>query len=473
MKPLKLRTKLALFYAAVFTFLLTLVSVLFYNLLAYELDRALHDELAERGAALRGYLDFKDGKAKLVYNASDPEEAFFIQSATRYYQIYDATNGALIVRSPAMAALGFQYTPEEVKERIHGPNFSGIVTDQIELLFHNDVLKTPGGHVYLLQVGSATTFRNTALRELLKIISWLLPSGVIFALLSGWWMARSVLRPLESLSAAAGEISISQLHRRLPLTGAGDELDRLAGTFNKMFDRLEKAVTQMKDFTAAISHELRTPLTVLRGEAEVTLAKASSANDYRRTLESQLEEYAKLARMIDQMLTLARAEAGQIVLARENVDLSRLVNELVEQMEAVAESKSIILTAEPAESVAVIGDAGWLERVILNLLDNAIKFTHEGGRVRVRVLREADQAVLEVQDNGMGITSQALPHIFEWFYRGDPSRSKELDGAGLGLSLAEWIVKEHHGRISVASQQDQGTLIRVFLPSAASAPQPH
>jgi len=473
MKPLKLRTKLALFSAAVFTFLLMLASVLFYNLLAYELDRALHNELVERGAALRGYLDFKDGETKLVYNTSDPEEAFFIQSATRYYQIYDATSGALVERSAAMAALGFQYTPEEVKERIHGPSFSGIVTDQIELLFHNDVLKIPGGHVYLLQVGSATTFRNTALRELLKIIFWLLPSGVMFALLSGWWMARRVLRPLESLSAAAGDMSISQLHRRLPLTGAGDELDRLAGTFNEMFDRLEKAVTQMKDFTAAISHELRTPLTILRGEAEVTLAKASSANDYRRALESQLEEYAKLARMIDQMLTLARAEAGQIVLARANVELSRLVSELVEQMEAVAESKSIILTAEPAEPVAVIGDAGWLERLILNLLDNAIKFTHEGGRVCVRVLRQADEAVLEVQDNGMGITTQALPHIFERFYRGDPSRSKELDGAGLGLSLAEWIVKEHHGRISVASQQDQGTLIRVFLPSAASAPQPH
>jgi heavy metal sensor kinase len=466
MKPLKLRTKLALFYAAVFTFLLTLASVLFYNLLAYELDRALHNELAERGAALRGYLDLKDGEAKLVYNASDPEEAFFIQSATRYYQIYDATSGALIVRSAAMAALGFQYMPEEVKERIHGPSFSGIVTDQIELLFHNDVLKTPGGHVYLLQVGSATTFRYTALRELLKIISWLLPSGVIFALLSGWWMARRILRPLESLSAAAGEMSISQLHRRLPLTGAGDELDRLAGTFNEMFDRLEKAVTQMKDFTAAISHELRTPLTVLRGEAEVTLAKASSENDYRRALESQLEEYAKLARMIDQMLTLARAEAGQIALARENVDLSRLVGELVEQMEAVAESKSIVLTAESTEPVAVTGDAGWLERIILNLLDNAIKFTHEGGRVHVRVLRKANEALLEVQDNGIGITAQALPHIFERFYRGDPSRSKELEGAGLGLSLVEWIVKEHHGRISVASQQDQGTLVRVFLPSA-------
>jgi len=472
MRPLTLRTKLALFYAAVFTFLLTIASVLFYNLLAYELDRTLHNELIERGAALRGYLDFKNGSAKLVYNASDPEEAFFIQSATRYYQIYDATNGTLIAHSPAMEELGFQYTPEEVKARIHGPSFSSIVTDQIEILFHNDILKTPGGHVYLLQVGSANTFRNTALRELLKIIFWLLPSGVILALLSGWWMARRVLRPLESLSAAAGEMSISQLLRRLPLTGAGDELDRLAGTFNEMFDRLEKAVTQMKDFTAAISHELRTPLTVLRGEAEVTLAKANSVNDYRSALESQLEEYAKLARMIDQMLTLARAEAGQIALARENVDLSRLVCELVEQMEAVAESKSIILSVEPPESVAVIGDAGWLERVILNLLDNAIKFTHEGGSVCVRVLRQAEEAVLEVQDNGIGITTQALPHIFERFYRGDPSRSKVLEGAGLGLSLVDWIVKEHRGRIRVSSQQDQGTLVCVFLPLAAAAPRP-
>ena len=470
MKPPKLRTKLALFYAAVITLLLAIASLLFYNLLAYQLDRDLHAELRERTAALRGYLHFKGDQADLVYDPADPEEAFFVGNAIRYYQIYDAASGAMITRSPQLEALGFQYTPDELKELVRqvaqGSDFTGLETDQVELLFHNDLVRLPARQSYLLQVGAPLTPRKTTLRQSLQIILWLLPSGIILAVFSGWWIAGRVLRPLESLSATVQEMSISQLHKRLPLTGTGDELDRLANTFNDMFGRLEKSVGQMKEFTASISHEFRTPLTALRGEAEIALAKAGSASDYRRVLESQLEEFAKLSQMTDQMLTLARAEAGQIKLARENVNLSDLARSLVEQMEILAANKAITLEGVQEGEVTVVGDAGWLERVILNLLDNAIKFTRDGGRVEISVRRQDGDAVLEVRDNGIGIEAQALPHVFELFYRGDPSRSKELDGAGLGLSLVEWVVKEHQGRVSVDSQPKQGTVFRVTLPLA-------
>ena len=469
MKPPKLRAKLALFYAAVFTLLLSAVSALFYNLLAYQLDADLHSELRERAAALRGYLSFEGGHARLVYDVNDPEEAYFVGNATRFYQVYDVAAGAMIERSPQMEALGFQYTPEEVNELVRGPEFTRLDTDQVDIEFYNCLVHGTEGHPYLLQVGAPLTLRNTTLRQMLQVTLWLIPSGILLALMSGWWMAGRVLRPLEVLSATVREMSIAQLHRRLPLSGTGDELDQLAKTFNDMFGRLEKAVEQMKDFTANISHELRTPLTALRGEAEVTLARARTESDYRTVLESQLEEFAKLSKMIDQMLTLARAEAGQIKIARERVNLSSLAESLVDQMEPLASIREISLTADHAGEVSVIGDSGWLERVILNLLDNAIKFTPQGGHVTVRVSRFSGEAVLEVQDDGIGIDAEALSHIFERFYRGDPSRSKELDGAGLGLSLAEWIVQAHHGRISVDSLPRKGTMFRVSIPLAPAS----
>jgi len=308
--------------------------------------------------------------------------------------------------------------------------------------------------------------RNSALSQSLHIILWLIPSGIVLALFSGWWMARKVLNPLEILSATARQMSIAHLHKRLPITGTGDELDRLSGTFNVMFGRLETAVGQMKEFTASISHELRTPLTALRGEAEVALAQARTGAGYREVLESQLEELEKLSRMIDRMLILARAEAGQIQVAQEQVNLSQLSRSLVDQMEIVAASKSITLTAELEGDVFVTGDSGWLEHAILNLVDNAIKFTPEGGHVSVKACDREPEAFLEVRDDGIGISEEALPHIFERFYRGDASRSREQQGAGLGLSLVDWIVKQHHGRIAVESRPHAGTVVRLRFPKA-------
>ncbi len=466
MKPLKLRTRLTLFYVAVFALLLASASAFFYRFLVYQTDNDLRAELIERSAALRGYLRIEGERATLVYDTRDPEEAFFIGNATRYYQVYDAETGEMAARSPQLEALGFQYTPEEVREVAHGPEFTGLDTEQVDLLLHNDIVRSPEGRPYLLQVGAPLGPRDAVLNRLLTSIFWALPSGIALALMSGWWVSGRVLRPLASLSTAARDMSIAQLHLRLPLTGAGDELDRLAAAFNEMFGRLELAVQQMKDFTASISHELRTPLTVLRGEAEIALASARGERDYRRTLESQLEEFTKLSQLIDQMLTLARAEAGQIDLRRENVNLSALARALVDIMEPLAASKSVALAAAPGPDVVIPGDPAWLERAILNLLDNAVKYTGADGRIEVTVSRAPTEALLEVRDTGTGISAEALPHIFERFYRADPSRSKETDGAGLGLSLVEWIVKQHRGHITVESRPGLGTTVRVALPLA-------
>jgi len=276
--------------------------------------------------------------------------------------------------------------------------------------------------------------------------------------------AHRALRPMKELAAAARQIDVDRLQQRLPLRGTGDEVDELAQSFNETLARLENSVGEMRQFTASISHELRTPLTVLRGETEVALLEGHSVEDYRRLLVSQLEEFDSLTRMINDLLVLASAEAGEIRWSEQNVDLSQLATSLVEQLEPVAAARNIRLETVADPHVHARGDAAWLERVILNLLDNAIKFSPDGGRIQMTVTSENDSAKLLVADQGIGIPPEALPHVFERFYRAEPSRSKRIPGVGLGLALARWIVEKHRGRITVESTPGQGTGFTVWLP---------
>ena len=242
----------------------------------------------------------------------------------------------------------------------------------------------------------------------------------------------------------------------------------VADAFNNVVARLERAVGEMKQFSAAMAHELRTPLAAIRGDIELALTHPRSPVEYQRGLVSQLEEIDKLARLISQLLTLARAEAGEIPLEREVVDLGALSASVVENLEPVAQARDLTLVCEVSGEVLVIGDASWMERLLLNLLDNAIKFTPPGGRIFVSVARERGMARLEVRDTGIGMTSDALPHVFERFYRADSARSSQADGAGLGLSLVKWIADRHGAIVEVVESVRRGQHLHGPLPCGTS-----
>jgi signal transduction histidine kinase len=220
----------------------------------------------------------------------------------------------------------------------------------------------------------------------------------------------------------------------------------------------------MRQFSAALAHELRTPLAALRGEIELALRGLGRNEEERTRLASQIEELDRLARLIDQILTLARAESGQIRLTFAPVDVGELAASLVEQLEPVAQARTIDLRCERNGTVLVTGDAGWLQRLLLNLLDNAIKFTQEGGHVVLRVSRDAGRARIDVRDTGIGMSSEVTPHVFERFFQADPARSSDTDGAGVGLSLVKWIVDRHDGTIAVDSRVGEGSTFTVLLP---------
>ncbi len=465
MIALSVRARLTLFYSAVLSVMLAGFGILFYHALGLFMERSITRNLEDQVAFLHSHMRTVDGKVELAFNPDDRQEAYSVHVATRFYEVYELPSGRLVVQSEELELLGVRPMPEDVRALAAKPGLSDLQFPSQRLRFDSSIVPTADGSTsYLVRVGIPLDPADDARREFLHVLLLLVPVGIAVAAIAGWQMARRALRPMTNLAIAARNIDVQQLSKRLPVRGTGDEVDDVAIAFNGTLGRLENSVEQMKQFTASISHELRTPLTALRGEAEVALLEARSAEEYKRVLASQLEEFNKLTQMVNQLLVLARAEAGEIQWADQSVDLSALTLSLTEQMEPVATAKKIRLDSHVQSGVVVHGDSNWIERAILNLLDNAIKFTGEGGQVDVTLSVEDGDAVLRVRDTGTGIPADALPHVFDRFFRAEPSRSKSVEGVGLGLALAKWIVEKHRGYIQAQSQMGKGSVFTMRIP---------
>jgi heavy metal sensor kinase len=460
-----LRTNLTLSYAGVLALLLSALGFAYYYVFARQLDADVNAQLAEITRGVHGYIQFKHGTPLLAYDRDDPDQAAFVQDATRYYQVYDGNSGRLLVQSPSVRHLGLHYAPAEVRAFSEHPAAADVRTDLRRIRFSNSVISPAPGETYLVQVGVPLDPRDAALHRFFKLLLWSLPVGLLAVLVPGRWMAGRVLRPLARLAAAARTINVTDLHRRLPVRDADDELDSLAKTFNGVVAHLERAVNEMRQFSTAMAHEIRTPLAAIRADMELSLSARRSADEHRQAVVGQIEEVDRLTRLLNQLLTLARAEAGELSVAQDHVRLDELCRSVVDSLEPVAQRKNVCLTCACDEPVEIIGDAGWMERLLINLVDNALKFTPPGGSVAVSVTRDAAAVNLAVRDSGVGISSDALPYLFDRFYRVDSARSPSQDGAGLGLSLVKWIAERHGGTIDVATRPGAGSTFTVSLPN--------
>jgi heavy metal sensor kinase len=285
----------------------------------------------------------------------------------------------------------------------------------------------------------------------------------------GFVRVRRALEPVERITRKAEAITQHNLSERLPVVRSGDELERLSVSLNHMINRLEDAIHGSKQFVADASHELRTPLTVMRGELESLAQDAQLGRATRETLGSVLEEVERLAEIVESLFALSRLDAGEAHAEWLRFDLAELAATTAEQMSLLAEDKQVRVDCESTAGVTVEGDRARLKQVIVNLLDNAIKYTPRGGRVRLSVRRESGYAVLDVADDGIGIPAEALPHVFKRFYRVDTSRSREQGGAGLGLAIVKSICTAHGAIVEVASAPGRGSTFRVRQPLAAEA----
>jgi heavy metal sensor kinase len=289
--------------------------------------------------------------------------------------------------------------------------------------------------------------------------------GVLFLGLAigvGLILSREAMRPVAQSIRTAKGLSPSNLSARLPLTGADDELDHLAATINDLLDRLAAYHAQAIRFTADASHELRGPLAAMRSAVEVVLQQPRTAEEYRESLVTLAEQCDRLATLVNGLLLLARADAGEVELRAERVDVAVLAFEVAEMFEPLAEEKGVELSWSSPKPVFLWGDPSRLRQLLTNLVDNAIKFTGPGGRVSLAVRPENGRALVTVTDTGIGIPAEHLPHVFARFYQTDQARSS--GGSGLGLSICEWIAKAHGGSIEVTCGQGPGTTVTAKLP---------
>jgi heavy metal sensor kinase len=501
-----LRTRLMVAYALFFAIFLTGLAAVFRTRLESTLDSQAQDKLNDEWVALKGGIlridtGSEEGPVKgqnganWYYDEDDADEKTDVLDIQKIFLITDRDGSVIqdvktgdrqvsstyesigidppkVVRARVQEAMQFLKT---LKPGAPGKAFWSVRRDSdgVRYLIRSGVFLDEGrlepGHrlPYYVSIGMPRTDTDRTLAEFTWVYVGVIPGALILGSFLGWVMAGRALTPVMDIARAAQRISGSNLSLRIPTRETGDELDYLILTFNRMIDRLESSFQQMKQFSADVSHELRTPITAIRGQLEVALFTAQTTDQYREAMFNALQDIDRLSQIVRALLLLSQAESGQVLLQKSRLNLSDVATDLVDQFQIPAEAAGVRLTADLPEECFIEGDRVQIERMITNLLSNAMKFTPEGGEVRLRVSSSPEFVEMVVEDTGCGIATEYLPHIFDRFYRvpGSGSAPGPEQGLGLGLSFVAWIVKAHHGRIEVDSTPGKGTRFVVQLPA--------
>ncbi len=464
------RMRLTFWYVLIFAVLLTAFSVLLYELLARELhqhlDQAVLSDLHTAAAGFQGQmlenqndaivatahtlLEFRPHNTYLAVLTSER------QLGAHYYDEMSMPTTEPVLQE-AVAAAWLQ----EAKAR------------RTPALYTVKGFGTAGGRLAVTQIPDSDFFIVVAqsqaemhqhLATMRRIFYLSLPLMLLIAGLAGFFLARKSLSPVAAMTEQVETIHANNLHERLQVSNSHDELGRLANVFNELLARVNRSFAGLREFTADASHELRTPLAIIRGEADVALSQPRTSMEYQETLAIVRDEARRLSRIVDDMLALARADAGGQQLRREELYLNDLVEECCRAVQTLAASKSITVLSEALPDIEFCGDEELLRRMILNLLDNAIKYTPPGGSVRLELHETPTHIQLSVIDNGIGIPAEAVAQVFDRFYRVDKARSRAEGGSGLGLPIVKWVAEAHHGTVKLESHADIGSRFVVELP---------
>jgi heavy metal sensor kinase len=460
-----IRTRLTIWYTCLLTVTLLIVGGAAFALLSYSLSREMDSSLESVARALIE----RNQSRPATFVPSEIDQAFRrffgFSPWDHYFQMRDPFGNRDERRSLSPAAklpLSSKALDNAMRglssfETVEGLGEYPVRILTIPVMESNRVIN-------MIQVGmSLKSIAETHMRFLL-IMAGVLPLGLVLAASGGWLLAHRALKPVDRMTAAARRISAEQLSQRVDETGTGDELDNLAKTLNQMLTRLDAAFSQVRRFSADASHELQTPLTILKGELEVALRSVRTPEEYRATMESALEEVDRIARLVEGLLLLARAEAGVLRMDRQEVDLEQVLEEVYLRLKPLADSHGIELRLGTIEPLRIQGDRELLQRMTSNLVDNAIKYTGAEGRVTLGLHHDGKWASILVSDTGSGIPIEEQKHIFQAFYRTAQARSLAERGTGLGLSIAQSIAAAHGGTIQAESAPGQGSSFRVLIP---------
>jgi heavy metal sensor kinase len=376
----------------------------------------------------------------------------------RFVQVTDNTGRPIASTRNLSAAI-----PETALSEARKQSFSVVTVNDLRIAI---VPLAADRELGFATVAEPLSVIEEGLRRLRREFFAGVPVVLLLASLGGYFLARKSLRPITSMNLQTQSISAGSLASRLAVTNPRDELGRFATTINDLLSRLENSFSEQQRFIADASHELRTPLAVLRGETEVALNRSRTVSEYQESLSLIKEEAERLSRIVEDLFTLARQPIdAPVALITEPLSLNEAVRDCVRAAQVLAIRKGVQLNTENDYSVLVLsGDEELLKRMILNLLDNAVKYTLRGGEVSLTLARQNGHAEIVVHDTGIGIPAADQPHVFDRFYRVDKARSRSLGGAGLGLSIVQWIVDAHGGRVGVQSEPGKGSTFTVRLP---------
>jgi len=459
-RPKNIRTRLALWYSGVLGLILlgvvAGVSLFFLRGLREEFDRTLTENFERAARHLEVHTDGTYGMRK-------PEKSSTRDFAEEMPVEVWTPNGDLLYRSPAWTRSGLgspvPVTTAQQKYAIVGERSAN---ERFRIMTGET---SSGDQKVVVRVAASEERVWHEVKELLGVFLFIVPLALILAGFAGYWMAAKALRPVEAMGKRARDISAENLSDRLPVSNPDDELGGLAQVINGLLSRLEKSFEELRRFTSDASHELRTPLQALRSLGEVALQSEQPTGYYRDVISSMLEETDRMSKLTHSLLTLSRADSGNYRLQKTKTSLPAMLEEIRSFIGILAEEKGQKLTVQVDSEALAEVDPVIFRQAVVNLIDNAIKYSPEGSEIRVRVGADGmRQAIVEVKDQGIGISDEHRARIFDRFYRVDKSRSRDLGGSGLGLSIAKWAVEAHGGTIELDSLPDQGSSFRILVP---------
>ncbi len=490
--PLGIRIQLTLWYTSISALLLLLFGIAFYSTLQVFLASSFDVTLQMRSQQVAEAVSITNGKIVVdnmvnelpelastaaIVDSFDGTDASISAhqnsqstladdaSANRriFVRVFN-TAGQLVYSSPGFGTI--IVPADAVKLALQGTPWYGTIgsTDDQEMRVYSTMLIDKHQLIGVVQVGQSLSSLKERMQRIALALMVLTPFALLFSALGCYWLAGRAFNPIHRLTRIAREITVKDLHQRVPVPPAHDEVRDLSLIFNQMIGRLEHSFTQQRRFVADASHELRTPVTVIRSITEVALSQSSSTEDYVAVLQGINAESERLGALISDLLALARADEGQVHFDHDAVRLDLLVADAVASLEPLADERGIRLCTQKLSPVTVLGDAARLIQVIISLIDNALTYTNNGGEVSLSVNQVENAALLAVSDTGIGISSADQLHIFERFYRADPARSRAAGGSGLGLAIVDWIVRAHDGTVRVESKPGQGSTFIVSLP---------
>lgn len=461
-----LRVRLTLWYGSALALVLIIFSIVLYAITARNLRDAVDESLEETATAAvrsleeRGFLPLIDEEELLSHF---PELA----RIDKFFQIF-SPSGTITIRSPnikqhevplSRTALATTFNGRTIFESAKYPNEPMLRLISVPIIYRGNLL-------YIVQVGTSMESIEETLHRFLILLIVAMPIALAVSLAAGWFLAGRALRPVDAITLAAQRIAAGDLSQRLTMPTAADEIGRLASTFNDMIGRLDASFQQIRRFTSDASHELRTPLTVMKGETELVLRRPRLLEDYHSVLESNLEEIDRMTHIVDELLFLSRADMGEVKTESLPVVLQSLVEDIHKQATLLGQDRNIEVVLGTVMPAMVLGDELRLRELLLNLVENAVKYSHPGGKVEIALVTDSQQARLLVTDQGIGIAPEDQTRIFNRFFRTDDARAHTKKGTGLGLAICSWIVEFHRGRIDVKSDLGQGSTFTVTLPLA-------